>query len=62
MKSVHWSTPVVSEVHVVPRVTKKQVCGTKGKDNWKHFAEIRAELDKNMWNSRTLTIDDLDDL
>ena len=62
MKSVHWSTPVVSEVLVVARLTKEQVCGTEGVDNWEHFAKNRVKLNKNMLDGRTLTIDDLDDL
>ena len=61
-KSVHWSTPVVSEVLVVTRLTKEQICGAEDVDDWEHFARTRLKLKKNMLVGRTLTINDLDDL
>ena len=59
-KSVHWDTPVVSEVTIVTRLTKEQVCGTTDVDDWEHFAKTRLESNKNRLAGRTLTISDLD--
>ena len=59
-KSVHWDTPVVSEVTIVTRLTKEQVCGTTDVDDWEHFAKTRLKLNKNRLAGRTLTISDLD--
>ena len=59
---MHWSTPVVSEVLVVTRLTKEQICGAEDVDDWEHFARTRLKLKKNMLVGRTLTINDLDDL
>ena len=59
-KSVHWDTPVVSEVTIVTRLTKEQVCGTKDVDDWEHFAKTCLESNKNRLAGRTLTISDLD--
>ena len=41
-KSVRWSTPVVSNIYVIDRLSKEQICGTKGVDDWKHEADTRT--------------------
>ena len=59
-KSVHWSEDVVSDVHIIDRLTKEQLCDTIGVDNWMFSAKTRIAAERDQWAQRTLTIDDLD--
>ena len=58
-KSVRWSTPVVSNVYVIDRLSKQQICGTKGVDDWKHEADTRIRINRERMPGRTMTLDDL---
>ena len=66
-KSVHWEENVVSDVLIITRLSKTQICGTPGVDNWSHFANLRIKEEKAeekaeediQWASRTLTQADL---
>ena len=44
--SVHWSTPVVLNVYVIDKLSKEQICGTKGVDDWKHEADTRIRINR----------------
>ena len=61
-RSVHWHDSVVTETHIIARLTKVEMCGTIGVDNWLHFAKIRIlQAEHDEWAQRTLTLDDIRD-
>ena len=53
---------MVSGVRTVTRLTKEQLCGTIGVDNWMFFAKTRIAAERDKWAQRTLTIGDLDSM
>ena len=61
-KSVHWSGNVVSGVRTITRLTKEQLCGTIGVDNWMFFAKTGIAAERDKWAQRTLTVGDLDSI
>ena len=76
-KSVHWGECVVSGIQVISRLTKEQVCGVIGDDNYyalgqawakgekakKKAEEARLDAEEaKIWAMRTLTRADLADM
>ena len=62
-KSVSWATTLVSDMFIVTKLTKEEVCGVPGVDNWFHESKLRRAREKVedqlRWDSRTFTWDDL---
>ena len=40
-------------------LSKEQICGTKGVDDWKHEADIRIRINHERMQGRTMALDDL---
>ena len=53
---------MVSDARTITRLTKEQLCGTIGVDNWMFFAKTRIAAERDKWAQRTLTLDDLDSM
>ena len=43
-RKLRWRKNVVADIKVVPRLTKLEVCGEKGVDNWVYFAKKRRSM------------------
>ena len=43
-RKLRWRKNIVADIKVVPRLTKLEICGEKGVDNWVYFAKKRSSM------------------